>query len=164
MAPDYACDPLKWHHSTHSMATMETDDVTNNTSTSSGASLDVDVHGLTRTNHLQSSQQGKGYTDFHVRAGDSYDGFGESFMMEESFAYGESFTCNDDGCNFLEQRHHVISRQDIASVVVIEEDDEETTQLEEDKGETHGRDLFDLERRAQSLTLKEQSLKVSFKR
>ena len=146
-------------NSTHSIYTMETDDVTNQSSSSDilGASLDMDRHGLARTNHLRTNQRG-----YHHRGGDSQDGFGESFMLEDSFALGESFSCYEDGGVLPEScRRLTRERPDISSVLVIEEDEEEKSlDPEEEKGKGES-SMYELDRQAQKLTLKPQTSNIS---
>ena len=143
MDPSYDC--YKCHDSScRSMMTMETNDTTNNTSISSGVSLDMDVHGLTRgtshdlsqrSNHPHNTRiMGDFEKEYHVRCGesngDSIDTFGESFMMD-SFANGESFAssscCNYEPNRFQHQRT-MPSRltEDLSSILIIEEENEDT--------------------------------------
>jgi hypothetical protein len=146
--------------SSHSICTMETDtDVTYQSSSSSnmllGASLDLDRHSA-RTNHHRTNQRG------YLRGGDSQDGFGESFMLDESFALGEPFSCYEDGGGLSETTRRQVTamreRPDLSSVLVIEEDGEDNVH-ELDKEEE--RKIYELERQAQKLTLKPQTSNIS---
>jgi hypothetical protein len=147
---DPSFDQYKSNHSSCcSIATTETYDITNNTSTSSGVSLDMDVHGLAETSrHCNRSSHPNNRTvgDFekerHVRdvsSGDSFNNFGESFMMEDSFAYGESFStsCYNDNARYnnkdfnidryKHQQQDALSKLsvDISSILFIEEECED---------------------------------------
>ena len=145
MDPSY--DHYKSHDSSNrSILTMETNDTTNNTSISSGVSLDMDVHGeLTRetshhlchrTDHPNNHRNmGEFEKEYHARcgdiSGDSFDTFGESFMMD-SFANGESFASSSyynyepSSARYPQQRI-VPSRltEEMASFLMIEEECED---------------------------------------
>jgi hypothetical protein len=122
---------------------METLDTTNNNSISSGASLDMDVHGLPQTKHLRSNQRNGEFDEYHGRSssGDSCNSFGESFMMEESFAFGESFTGYENGYNNTNGRYHPEESLptrlpvDISSILIIEEDCEDSHLIEMGDGQ-----------------------------
>jgi hypothetical protein len=146
---DAQYDMLKTNHSCRSMLTMETYDTTNNTSMSSGASLDVDVHGLTQTKHVRPYHRNRDSDDFHSRSysGDSCNSFGESFMMEESFAFGESFTCYENGCSSnMPDRYRSDESLparlpvDISSILIIEEDCEDANFREREHEQEFGVD------------------------
>lgn len=147
-------------NSNHSIRTMDTEDVTNQSSVSSdlGASLDLDRHGgLARTNHLRTILRGNNY-----RVGDSQDGLGESFMLEDSFALGESFCCFEDSGGTPESpRKSMRDRPDISSILVIEEDEEDTTQELEGKDEHDESIMYELDQQARNLSLKPQISNIS---
>jgi hypothetical protein len=150
----------KVHQLSDSVGTMETDDVTNESSTSSGlgASLDMDVHGFSRTSHIRANQRGQHHCH---RFGDSQDGFGESFMLEDSFAMGESFSCYDEcGTGHDGQRRFIRERPDIATILAIEEDDEDDCKGFE-KERTSVNSIHELERETKKMTLKPQKANVS---
>ena len=122
---------------------METCDTTNNTSISSGVSLDMDVHGMAwatsrhlcnRSNHPSNDRiTGEIEKEYHVRcadsSGDSFNTFGESSMMD-SFANGESFAStgfSNYESNRYQQRHtSTQTTDDFSSILVIEEECEDT--------------------------------------
>ena len=118
---------------------METNDTTNNTSISSGVSLDIDEHGLARTsnhhlghrsNHPNNFRiMGEFEKECHVRCadsnGESFDTFGESFMMD-SFANGDSFASNYEPSRYQQQRAASTKlMEDLSSILVIEEECED---------------------------------------
>jgi hypothetical protein len=145
-----------------SVGTMETDDVTNESSTSSGlgASLDMDVHGFSRTSHIRTNQRGQHH--YH-RFGDSQDGLGESFMLEDSFAMGESFSCfEESGTVHDGPRRFIRERPDIATILAIEEDDEDDGKgFEKERAPVNT--IHELERETKKMTLKPHKSKISVK-
>lgn len=150
-------DPTEFlkENSVHTVCTMDTDDLTNRSASSSdflGASLDLDRHGARANIHQRTSQRG------YIRGAEYHDCLGDSLLMEESFAFGESFSCCEDGGCFLEnQRGHTFAlrlRPDISSVLAIEENKGDGAQESGDDEETNDKSsTCDLEQKAQKLTL-----------
>ena len=132
--------------------TLETNDTTNNTSVSSGISLDMDVHGelVRATGHhprqFSSHPSSNGIMvdfekEYHVRCeennGDSFNTFGDSFMMD-SFANGESFTSstfyNHEPSRYCQQRYAPSRLADEMSSILIIEEESEDACTQDDSG------------------------------
>lgn len=132
---------LKKENSIRSLATMETEDVTNSDSLTFNNSLstDLDQHG----NRVSSDQK---VADYIQGAGDSQDLdlFGESFMLEDSFAYGESFAESFHE-SFRQQMYKRRERPDLETVIDLEEED--------DNDEHINATIEDLTRKASDMTL-----------
>ena len=117
--------PLK-QSSVHSAETMETEEVTQRSSSSFEggfhASLDLDHHG---------SKRQEGDSRHHRQMEESCAGYEESFMMEDSFAMGESM--NGD---FIERGDYMQGRNpshDLSSVIAFEDDNIDQVGGEEER-------------------------------
>jgi hypothetical protein len=113
-----------------------------------GASLDFDRHSGIRnqTEHRHGFPCG--------------EEFGESFMLEDSFALGESFSCYEEWAGFPAAdgpRRRLRETPDLSTVIDIEEDEEETKK--ENADEDHHID--NLEHHYKKFTLQAQTSTVS---
>lgn len=167
-------------NSCRSLTTMDAYDVTNHTSTTSSyndnnnsdTSLDMDLHGFTQHNNkiLSSSAILPTRSNHYCHNNnDSSNNFGESFMMEDSFAYSgdnnESFTnCNyneNDGDAYYnsknnlrypqQQYNNIISApfikplssaNDISTILIIEEECEDLVNDVENLPSNEGNELL----------------------
>jgi len=160
-------DFLKETTSHHSNRTVDTEEATQQASFSStdgsfasGASasggLDFDLHNVTMAGSNATAHQRHNFYD-SFRGNESTD----SFMLEDSFALGESFSCGVDGegpSSLLmgetgSPRRPVRERPDLSTVIDIEEDQEGFGESMDD-----GDDAFVVANRA---TLKPQTSNIS---
>ena len=133
---------LKKENSIRSIATMDTEDITNSDSLTfnNSQTTDLDEHGK----RVSSDQK---VADYIQGAGDSQDLdlFGESFMLEDSFAYGESFAESFHE-SFRNQMYKRGERLDLETVIDLEEEDEDDEHI--------NATIEDLTKKASDMTLK----------